>query len=371
MERREPRDPTEVVLRVHGPSKQAHVVPADVLVRAVAGLQQTVLLLAAVEEKQVVRERFRPSERLRERAMLLCEIPTAGSYALPMRLASGQLMLDFGAGRQIGLLEAAYEVISSIGRGLEERLIELLPDSAIRSRAMREVQRFAPQPGDPWAIGLSAFGKSEAILDDRVVVTIDDWIARSALIEDVMTVTGELTRVYFDEQKIAIRYRPTNKTINCFLREEVVDEILADRSITLRAQRNFQVQVTGKFVLDANGHPRRLTDVHRVVPVDLSPMLFERIRHADRLFAFDPALRLDVSMDEESGQLYMVEDEELGVCAFAHTREQLVEELSEQIAFNWREYAQCDPEKLAKGARRVRDALLARVSVKDAVDAEA
>jgi hypothetical protein len=361
MERREPSDPTEVVLRVHGPSKQGSAVPADVLVRAIAGLQQTVLLLAAGEEKQVVRERFRPSEKLRERATLLCEVSTTGSYAIPMRLASGQLMLDLGAGKEMAILEAAYEVISSIGRGLEERLIELLPDSTIRARTMREVQRFAPQPGDPWAIGLSVFRKSETILDDRVVATIDDWIARSEPTEDIMTVTGELTRAFFDQQKISIRYKPTNKTINCFLRQEVVNEILEDRSTRLRTHGNFQIQVTGKFVLGVNGHPKRLTDVHRVVPVDTSPMIFEKIRRADRAFVFDPPLRLELNMDEESGQLYLAEDDNLGICAFAHTREQLVDEISEQVAFNWREYALCDPKKLAKGARRVREALLARV----------
>ncbi|MBK9265747.1 MAG: hypothetical protein IPM54_38915 [Polyangiaceae bacterium] len=106
------------------------------------------------------------------------------------------------------------------------------------------------------------------------------------------------------------------------------------------------------------------SDVYRVVPVDLSQVVFERIRHKNSILEFSPELRLDVTMDEESGQLYIVEDAELGICAHAHTREDLVDEIAAQVAFNWHEYAQCEPEKLAKGARRVREALIARVSVK-------
>lgn len=361
MARQEPRDPAEVVLRVHGPIQQAHAIPAEVLVRAIAGMQQTVLLLAAVEDKQVVRERFRPSEKLRRRATLLCDIPTAGSYALPLRLANDPVLLDFG-GRKFSALDAAYELISAIGEGTEAKLIELLPDSAIRSRVMREVHRFAPRPGEPWAIGLSAYGKPEAILDERVTTRIDEWIAQSDAAENVMTVIGELTRIHFDEHKISIRYAPTNKTINCSLREEVVDELLEDRTSRLRAQRNFSIQVTGKFELDAHGHPKKLTDVYRVVPVDTSPMVFKQIRHSNRMFEFRDTLCLDVAMDEESGQLYVAEAPELGISAYAHTREELVEEIAEQIAFNWREYAECEPNLLAKGAQRLRDALLAHIS---------
>lgn len=362
MARHEPRDPAEVVLRVYGPTQQAHAVPADVLVRAVAGMQQTVLLLAAAEDKQVVRERFRPSEKLRRHAMLLCDIPTAGSYALPMRLAHDPVLLDFG-GRMFSVLDAVYELISAIGLGVETKLIELLPDSTIRSRVMREVHRFAPRPGEPWAIGLSAYGRSEAILDERVTARIDEWIAQSEAAENVMTVIGELTRIHFDEHMISIRYAPTNKTINCFLRKEVVDELLEDRSSRLRAQRNFSIQVTGKFELDAHGHPKKLTDVYRVVPVDTSPMEFKQIRHSNRVFEFKNALCLDITMDEESGQLYVAEAPEFGISAYAHTREELAEEIAEQVAFNWREYVECDPNLLAKGARRLFEVLVNNVSV--------
>jgi hypothetical protein len=319
--------------------------------------------MAATTVNQVVRERFRPSDELRERALLLCEIPTHGSFAIPMRLADAQLTVPFGQRAPIGLLEAIHMLLDAIGSGSRGLLADILPDSSLRARALRELKRFLPQPGEPWAIGFSSFQRPETILDERASYTVDEWIAVEASPEDtVMTVTGELVRVFFEEKKITIRYRPSNRSINCFLREDVVDAILQDRQAKLRATGTFKIQVTGQFELDPNGHPKRLTNVYKVAPVDTSPMVFERIRFHTRTFKIDPPLKLEPSLDEESGQLYVVTNDDLGIHAYAQTREQLAEEISEQIAFNWDEYAQEAPERLARGAQVVRQEMLARVS---------
>jgi hypothetical protein len=70
---------------------------------------------------------------------------------------------------------------------------------------------------------------------------------------------------------------------------------------------------------------------------------------------------LEPTMDDESGQLYRVEDPGLGIDVFAQTREQLADELAEQIIFQWDTYAREDPKRLTPAARRLRAALLARL----------
>jgi hypothetical protein len=361
MGRREPSNPTEAVLRVHR-DKGAHEVPVDVLARALLGVQQTAVLIVAATSRQAVRERFRPTERLRERAMLVCEVPTPGSFAVPLRLADGPFTLPIGQGREIGLMEAIQRLLSSVQTGANAFAWDLMPDSAIRMRTLRELQRFLPQPGEPWAIGFSSYQREETILDERALRVIDDWLARETAPEAaVMTVTGKLVGVFFDEKRILIDYKPTNKQINCFLRDDVVDAILEDRVAKLRSGGSFQIQVTGQFVLDRNEHPKKLTDVYRVASVDTSPMVFERIYHQEHLYTLSPPLKLALSLDPESGQFYVASDDELDIHVYAQTREQLAEEVAAQIAFNWREYAQEAPEKLAKGALLLRQRLLARV----------
>ena len=335
------------------------MVPAEVLVRSLVSIQQTVFLLAAADEKCQVRTRFRPTDKLRERATILCEIPVTGSFALPMRLSDSQMVISFD-GSKTGIMTALGALLDAVFGGVTERLFAILPDSALRIRALREIQKLIPQPGDPWAIGFSTFGSRETILDSRSARIVDSWIEADLASEDTtMTITGALTRVFFDEKKIAVSYKPTNKVIACFLREDVVDEILEDRRNNIRTTGSFLVQVTGQFVLGPSGHPTKLTNVYRVSPVDTSPMFFDIIRFRRREFVFDPALTLDVVLDD-SQQLYIASDESMGVHAYAQTRDQLAEEIAEQIAFNWDEYASHDPSELSKGAVRLRECLLAR-----------
>lgn len=95
--------------------------------------------------------------------------------------------------------------------------------------------------------------------------------------------------------------------------------------------------------------------------IDLSPMTFDTIERDARRLAFEPPLTLTPTMDEESGRLYVLADDELGIDVFAPTREQLADEVAEQALFLWDAYAKESPERLTAKARQLRDALLARV----------
>ncbi len=103
----------------------------------------------------------------------------------------------------------------------------------------------------------------------------------------------------------------------------------------------------------------RLTDLSRIEPNDLSPMVFDAVEWGGRRLALESPLSLEPTMDE-SGQLYRLEDPGLGIDVFAQTREQLANELAEQIIFQWDTYAREDPKKLTPAARRLRAALLER-----------
>ncbi len=90
-------------------------------------------------------------------------------------------------------------------------------------------------------------------------------------------------------------------------------------------------------------------------------IILDSVEWNGRRLAIDPPLAFDPVMNEESGQLYRIIDEDLGIDVFAPTREQLVNELIEQMFFTWDAYAQEVPEKLTFAARRLQEALLKRV----------
>jgi len=96
-------------------------------------------------------------------------------------------------------------------------------------------------------------------------------------------------------------------------------------------------------------------------PVDLSPMTFSQVTWAGRRLRIDPELTLWPTMDEESGRFFVLEYPELGIHVFAQTRDELADELAEQLFFQWDAYAQETPDRLSRGARELRKALRNRM----------
>jgi hypothetical protein len=117
-------------------------------------------------------------------------------------------------------------------------------------------------------------------------------------------------------------------------------------------------------VAKANDKAQRC-EVTRAEPIDMSPMVFDAIEWRGRQLEIDPPLVLEPTLDEESGQLYTFIDKNLGIDVFATSREQLAEELAEQLLFAWDAYAREAPEKLTSAARGLRDALLSRIRERD------
>ncbi len=91
--------------------------------------------------------------------------------------------------------------------------------------------------------------------------------------------------------------------------------------------------------------------------VNLSPMAFERIDYNGRVLVLDPPLTITPFLEED---LYVLTEDSLGLHVFAQTREQLAEEVAEQLVFSWHTYALEAPEHLTASARQLRDALRRR-----------
>lgn len=125
------------------------------------------------------------------------------------------------------------------------------------------------------------------------------------------------------------------------------------------------VQVTGRFTLDADGHPKSLTDVTRIEPVDLSALTFEAVEQSGRQLNISPPLMLEPALDEESKQLLVVSDDFLNIHIYAQTREQLADDLVSELFFLWDEYALEDANNLTQKARQLRENLLRRCKESD------
>ncbi|OJW03513.1 MAG: hypothetical protein BGO49_11700 [Planctomycetales bacterium 71-10] len=345
-------NPEQAELVIEGAETVDHTVPADVLLRTLEHLQRLVHLLAAAGEGRTIRERFSPPEDFRKRYQLRCGVSRASSYAVPLSLASTEPLFESTEDQGPSALVRTMDVMEAAARGDWSKLVTAARDPRILSRVLAELRGMLPRPGDRWGISFR-IGARRVALGPKEYRAIRDYASPDMVEDTMMTVTGDLVRVDIEARRIVIRHRPTGREIRCDCEESVLGSILEHWSEP--------IQVTGRFSLDRKGHPTRLTNVTRVEPVDLSPLTFDRIEWSGKRLRIAPPLTLTPSLDEDSGQYYTLTDAELGLDVFATTREEVADELAEQVMFQWDAYAREKPERLTVGAQRLREALLARM----------
>jgi hypothetical protein len=103
-------------LAITGAETVDHTVPAEVLARALEGLQRIVLLIAASEENQSIADRFKPSGSLRDRNILRCGVPRASSFAVPILLQRSETFFP-EPGTKLEPLSLAIEIFQLAADG--------------------------------------------------------------------------------------------------------------------------------------------------------------------------------------------------------------------------------------------------------------
>lgn len=340
----------KATIRLKGQEMENCEVPIEILVRVLGGLQQIIYLLATVEEKGTVKQRFKVPLERQQRYTLRASIPQPGSYTLPIVLNS-----DFNSqlGNPTEIMKKLENFLSSLIDSNFKQTQDIFPDSKLRNRALLESKRILPRAGENWSLGFSRLDKPELSLTNKSTTSINEWLNQDSSEDAVMTVTGELIRIYFDKRTVVLKYPPTHHEIECFYLEELEDSMIENRRQL--------IQVTGEFTLDADGHPTKLTDVTRIEPVELSPIILREISWLGRKFNFKNPLRLTPTMDEDTSQLFVVEEPSIGIHVFAYTRDDLINEINEQILMMWDEYAQANVEDLASDAQHLRKQLLNQI----------
>lgn len=341
--------------------KPGHLVPADVLADVLKHAQRAVHLLAMAEENREVRQRARIPADIAKRFALLCEVPEPGSYVQPVVVADLSNGL-FATLESEAVLDSFKAVSAAISEGRLDDVRTSVQDRSIRLRVLDEFASMMPQQGDDWTLGLSNGVGPIAEFGAEHARSLRDHLRRArqpqAPATATATLAGQLIQIDFAAHKLTIRLHPTNRALDCDYTEDV-EEMLLDN-------RRDWIQVTGLVELDDLGRPTRLSDVFDIQNVDLSPLSVEAVRGDARNLRFIGGARtFGVSLDE-SGTLLVVEDEEIGVHAYAETRADLEVALAEDLMVLWHEYAEAASDDLTDDAADLRDALRTHLTNDDA-----
>jgi len=124
--------------------------PASLLIQTLEGAQRAIWLLALAEEKRDIRTRARIPAELEQRYQLKCSIPHSGSYVLPAAIGPEQPPVQALIQASPGDTDVTGKVVDKfeqVARALVEnqrdRLLDLMPDSAIRLRVLENFKTMA------------------------------------------------------------------------------------------------------------------------------------------------------------------------------------------------------------------------------------
>ena len=337
-------------LRVTGALTEGHSVPAEVLVRVLQALQQSILILGAAGESRVFRQRFKPDRLLRQRLTLRLSAAEPGSYAVPLAVVDEREQPSLQP--ELPVLEQLFRVWESIASDDLGRAHAVVPDARYFGRLLREMQQALPAEGEPWGLGFGLGDAPELELGPRQRETLKTWLAAPSEQREARII-GELIRVDFSRKSLGVLYPPTGREIECTYTDDLEEDLLA--------ARRGPVQVTGRFVVGADSHPERLLDVSLIEPVILDPIHVSDLVVDGRPVKIEPTLVVTPQLDDEAQQTFLASVPEYCLELSGGTRSALFEDLLDQLRFVWLEYAEADPDTLTEDARSLRDALRSRM----------
>ena len=339
---------SEAFVSVEGVATEHHKISSEILIKVIGGFQKIAWIVGAVSEGQTCDKRFRPSTDLKDRYQIDWGVPFKGSYGLP---------IYFEKSESTSNLQKIFDIFNAVSSQNLDSLKKLVPDSRLRDKLLETFKDFLPRSWENWQIKYAIPSQIPAYLDATSYNIVKSWSieSRSAKQNEILTIKGDLLSIDFEANKIIVRYPPTHRPIECIYLPEIEDSILENRK--------GQIEVTGKFILDDEGHLTRLTEVSRVQPVDFSVMMLNKLQIGERELFFTPPLLLTPVLDEETSQFYVIENKELRITLVEQTREDLMVALSDQILFLWNTYA-CDEVELnalTNDAQDLREKLRARI----------
>lgn len=339
-------------LRVFGNGTQDHLVDAQFLARVLQGLQRAAYVLAMQRGRRDLREQGRYPDDIARRFGLRCGVPEAGSFALPLTLGGGQADVE-DADAIPETLDRLVEGLAAVSDDSADRLSALLPERRYRLRFLEAMRGIAPGAGSPHKVALGRPGGREAVLTGSASAAIRDMARQSGRETSFQTVTGLLQRIHFEEHKVFILYPVTQKLLDCSYDPDIEEMLLE--------QRRDWVQVTGTVVLNENDEPRQIVDVVDIRYLDTDPVEIREVPLDDRLLRFEPPLVLKPELTG-SNQLMFVEHADYGINAHAQTRDELIEEIFEQVRVLWTEYAEEDDANLTGAALALKKRLRSGVA---------
>lgn len=258
----------------------------------------------------------------------------------------------------IGLqaVDLLFDVAAAVDRGSPSKLALRRDELDLLCRSMEGMM---PNVGDQYVVRLencraNAHPPVEFSSESRQKIrAIAKPTAKAPAFEpEEVTLVGELItiRVNAGENKVTIR--ANRREIDCFYSDALRDQVanLIAGSI---------VEVSGLATLDERGEVSRIHEVIDVSLASVEPIRVARFESQGRVFRLREAVTVDV---EYTDGMWLYHHESLNLWGYAARREDALNELHENFAYQFREIAEESEENLDQVAKDLRRRLLDAVA---------
>lgn len=325
-------------LRFFEPKRpQVASAPATALVHSLDELQRLVHLIAMRREGRAPGRRIRPSADIQNRYRLVCEVPTAGSYIVPVRIEGAELLAQTDTAAVFADLE---ELLSAVGAEDEAAFRAAAPDNTWRRFYLEALDRLSPPPISRAELEITYAGKP-LVETPQLRVFVERLVRASSKQGIRGSVVGEFKKIDFSRREITIRHKDTSRDLTCVYEDHVQQSLLEHPGDLLL--------VLGTVTRDEKGLPVSIEDVDPIEPVDLEDIPIGLVPVGDRALTPTEPLSASVSFDEADA-LYLAEVESLGLSVCGETREMLNAAIEDDIVVLWSRYASAPDEKLTRAA---------------------
>lgn len=342
-------DPRELRLHFDGPIAAGHLLPAEILVTAVQQVQRIVHLLAKEHRGEPAGKRLMVSADIRARFGLVCRLPAAGGYELPISIGAPSCAED----EEIVAVAERFQVVS---RSLADihAFEHLVSDAQYRRWLVDAYKAIQPPPHLDLELTVEDT-QGNAILHCSRVQDVPSYRPEADTRHPTERgrVVGTLVRMEFAKQSIALAHRGAHVLAATYTAE--VEPALLSYPRRL-------IQVRGDVCYDAAGEPVSIADIDEVAEVDESPMEVEEIVCGNVRYVANTPLRFDVAFDQADA-LYDLRGP-FGILLSAASREDLADALEAELNLLFADYAEGDPAHMASDARKLREQIRRRFGLR-------
>lgn len=342
-------DEHDIELKFDGPPvKQLGGAPADAVINALTAIQRIVHLIGMKKEGRVLKQRAKPSAKVRQDYAVICKSVRVGSHVQPFDIASGGGEATAAAAfARKNLLE----MLDAFNSGEADRVERVIPNARERCFIAEAASGLVPsaESGVQVTIWPSSDGAYTSKAD-KARLLIERYRSGSPPEAEARRITGRVTGVDFD--KYSITLRPVGARAFRFACPTAIEELL-------QANRRKRIAIVGVPERSSTG------DVSGFLRLDmlseLEPTLPEIsfFQFNDRKITTNKPLKLPVSYDF-TNRIFTLQDKNLGIDSFSESYREMRSTVLEELVFLWESYALAKDEELDDEALELKKSLLER-----------